>query len=90
MSNSGCSRSSTKISAPLQYYLCGVLSPGQLLPCPIEVVADFLPKYLLLCNNTKSFKEDLVDSTWVQSTIVDYFIEENMVYIGTVNINSKC
>ena len=30
------------------YLFCGLLAPGQLLPCPKETVAYPLPKYLLL------------------------------------------
>ena len=32
-------------------------------------VADPLPKYLLLCNVSKSMKKAVADPTWVQSTI---------------------
>ena len=55
-----------------------------------EVVADPLPNIfcsVLLCNITKSSKEAVADPTWVQSAIAtrsNYFVVDNMVYMGTV------
>ena len=55
------------------YLVCGVLTPGQLLPCLKEGVADLYQNIccsVLLCNVTKSSKAVVADSTWVQSTVV--------------------
>ena len=39
--------SSTCMITPSSAVVCGVLVPGQLVPCPKDVTVDSLPKYLL-------------------------------------------
>ena len=59
-------------------------------------VTDPLPNIccsVLLCNVTKSSKEDVADPcTWAQSTTAtryDYFVVDNLVHMGTVNNSNK-
>ena len=64
----------------------GVFVPGQLLLFPKEAVLDPLPKYLLcalLYSVTKSSKDVVADHPWMQCS--DYFVMDNIVYMGTVN-----
>ena len=81
---------STNDLASFSCLVGAVLSPGQLLPCPKETVADLYQNTcfsVLLSNVTKSLKEAEADPTWVQSTLAsrlvcsDYFVVGNMVYV---------
>ena len=48
---------------------------------------------VLLCNVTKCLKEAVADPTWSyskQEQQDDYFVVDNVVYMGTVNNSSRC
>ena len=49
---------------------------------PKKAIADHQPKYLLLCNVSKSLKEALADPTWVQLIL-------NMVYMFGLFYNGQ-
>ena len=79
--------------------ICEILVPGKLLPSLKEAVAVSSTKTSAVwlaefscATLTKSLKEAVADPTWIQSTIIvcaNFYVLDNVVYMGTVNNSNK-